>query len=266
MKKSLLYEGFNPPTKLNDKEFPPYEAFHNKLRRCNLLGKEYLDYEEKLIGSGLTTEYALVKMRFSEKPPTEAEKYSCLKKVWEEEKLQSFKDFLRWYNNKDVVPALEGMQKMVEFYHNKGIYMLKFGCTLHNLANIRLHTSTSAKFCRSTESNEDLHSKVCADMGGGPSIVFTRKAVVGETHIRKSTNVCKSIVGKDALQLYCNSMCQPMPTRLQIWYEFHADMQKFKPRQNKSRNFEKRVMSYHQLMIWDCRIGNFSTTRIQKKY
>ena len=47
-----------------------------------------------------------------------------------------FKDFLRWYNNKDVVPTLEAMQKMLFFYHKKGIDMLKLGCTLPNLANI----------------------------------------------------------------------------------------------------------------------------------
>ena len=35
----------------------------------------------------------------------------------------------------------------------------------------------------------------------GPSIVFTRKAVVDETYIRNSSNVCKSIVGIDATQL-----------------------------------------------------------------
>ena len=27
--------------------------------------------------------------------------------------MNSFKDFLRWYNNKDVVPTLEAMQKMI---------------------------------------------------------------------------------------------------------------------------------------------------------
>ena len=51
-------------------------------------------------------------------------------------------------------------------------------------------------------------------MVGAPSIVFIRKAVVGETFIRNSGNICKSIVGIDASQLYPYSMCQPMPTRL----------------------------------------------------
>ena len=48
----------------------------------------------------------------------------------------------------------------------------------------------------------------------GPSIVFTRKAVVDKTLIRKCTNLCKSIVGIDASQLYPYSMCRPMPTGL----------------------------------------------------
>ena len=30
-----------------------------------------------------------------------------------------FKDFLHWYNNKVVVPALGAMQKMTQFYHAK---------------------------------------------------------------------------------------------------------------------------------------------------
>ena len=57
----------------------------------------------------------------------------------------SFKDFLRWYNNKDAVPTLEAMQKMISFYHDKDNDMLKLGCTLQNLANICLHKSTDAK-------------------------------------------------------------------------------------------------------------------------
>ena len=50
--------------------------------------------------------------------------------------MQNFADFLKWYNNKNVVPTLEAMQKMIEFYHNKRNDMLKLECTLPNLANI----------------------------------------------------------------------------------------------------------------------------------
>ena len=97
--------------------------------------------------------------------------------------------------------------------------MLKMGCTLPHLANICLHKSTDSKFYPFTESDKDLLEKIREDMVGGPSFVFTRKAVVDETFIRKSTNLCKSIVGIDASQLYPYSMCQPMPTGLYTRYE-----------------------------------------------
>ena len=86
-----------------------------------------------------------------------------------------FKDFLKWYNNKDVVPTLEAMQKMIQFYQNKGIDMLKLGCTLPNLANICLHKSANYKFYPICESDKDLCEKIREDMNGGPFIVFTRK-------------------------------------------------------------------------------------------
>ena len=60
--------------------------------------------------------------------------------------MQYFSDFLKWYNNKDIIPTLEAMQKMIEIYHNKGIDMLKLGCRLPNLANFCLHKSTDSKF------------------------------------------------------------------------------------------------------------------------
>ena len=59
--------------------------------------------------------------------------------------MSSSKDFLRWFNNKDVVPTSEAMQKLIAFYHDKDFDMLKLGCTLPNLASIFLHKSTDAK-------------------------------------------------------------------------------------------------------------------------
>ena len=73
--------------------------------------------------------------------------------------MSSFKDFLRWYNNKDPMPTLEARQKMIAFYHDKDIDMLKFGCTLPNLANICLHISTEANFYPFTEGDQDLLEK-----------------------------------------------------------------------------------------------------------
>ena len=143
--------------------------------------------------------------------------------------------------------------------------MLKPGCTLLNLANICLHKSTSAKFYPITETNKDLLQKIREDMVDGPSIAFTRKAVVDETFIWNSENICKSIVGIDASQLYPYSTCQPMPTGMYTRWEYDTESNRFKPQQNKSRNFENMVMSYFQRQRPDCKTESFYTTGAQKK-
>ena len=102
-------------------------------------------------------------------------------------------------------------------------------------------------------------------MVGGPSIVFTRKAVVNETLIRDTANVCKSIVGIDASQLYLFSMCQEMLTGLYTRWDLDPESGRFRPRQNKTRSFENMVVSYYQRMRLDGKIVSFYTTGTQKK-
>ena len=137
------YEWFDCPEKMNNKELPPYDSFFSILRISNPLEKDYNDFQN-LVNSGLTTEQAVGKLRMDRIPPTGAENLSYLQSVWENNNMQYFSDFLKWYNNKTVVPTLEAMPN--EFYHNKGIDMLKLGCTLPNLANICLHKTTDSKF------------------------------------------------------------------------------------------------------------------------
>ena len=56
-----------------------------------------------------------------------------------------------------------------------------------------------------------------------------------------------------------------MPTGLFTRYEFDADFQKVKPRQNKSRSFENMVMLSFQQMRPDCGSEVFYTPGTQKK-
>ena len=172
-----------------------------------------------------------------------------------------------WKNNKDVVATLETMQKMIDFYHHKEIDMLNLGCTVPNLANICLHKSSDSKFYPFTESDIDVLEKIREDLVHGLFIVFTREAVFGETFIRKSSNVCKSIVGidLDASQLYLYLMCQPMPTGLYTRWNYDSESQKFMPRQNKTRSFENIVLSFFQQTRPECGIESNVTTGRQKK-
>ena len=102
-------------------------------------------------------------------------------------------------------------------------------------------------------------------MVGGPSIVFTRKALVDECFIRKSSKLCKSIVVIDASQLYPYSMCQAKPSGLYTRWEYDSETKRFTARQNKSRSFENMVVSYFQQSRPDCKIESNVTTGRQKQ-
>ena len=180
----------------------------------NPLERDYSVYQ-KIHGSGLKTEEALSKMKLSKPPPSGEENYQYLLDVWNHENMCTFKDFLRWYINKDVVPTLEAMQKMLAFYLKKGIDMLTLWCTFPNLANICLHKSTSAEFYPFTETDKDLLQKIREDMVGGPSIVFTRKAVVDESFIRNLifVNLLLALMQVNCILILCASPCQKDYTR-----------------------------------------------------
>ena len=68
------------------------------------------------------------------------------------------------------------------------------------------------------------------DVVGGPSIVFTRKAVVDETFIRMSTKMWKPFAEIDASPLYPYSMCQPMPTSPYTRWDINSETGRYEPR------------------------------------
>ena len=179
--------------------------------------------------------------------------------------MQTFRDFLMWYNNKDVEPTLEAMKKMISFYHSKQVDMLKLGYTLPNLANRFLHSSTDAAFFLFCEKDKDYDDYIRKWLTGGPSILFTRCAKVGETEIRESENVCKSIVGIDASQLYPFSMTKEMPTGPYTKWEYNAETEKFHPNMNWRNYFEQQVMDYFQQVHPNCKIQTQFTHKKPKE-
>ena len=102
------YEWFDDAEKLSLDHLPPYKCFYSKLRNCNPLEKEYLDYK-KLVQTGLSQESAMQKLRLTRPRLTGEQNYAYLVEEWEREKMTTFRDFLRWYNNKDVIPTLEAL-------------------------------------------------------------------------------------------------------------------------------------------------------------
>ena len=58
----FLYENFDCPEKMNNKELPRFDSFFSFLRNINPLGKDYNDFQN-LVNSGLTTQQAVAKLR-----------------------------------------------------------------------------------------------------------------------------------------------------------------------------------------------------------
>ena len=71
------------------------------------------------------------------------EDYALCERVWNENNMTTFKDFLIWYNNpnRDVVPFLEAIDKQFAFYKERRIDMFKDGISVPLIS----HCNTSLK-------------------------------------------------------------------------------------------------------------------------
>ncbi len=150
------------------------------------------------------------------------EDYDLCQHVWKENNMQTFRDFLIWYNCLDVQPFLEAIQKQANFYAERHIDMLKDGISVPGLTMRYLFQSLppNTYFTLIDEKNQDLHQLVKNNMCGGPALVFSRYNEKGETKIREAdykdqAQLCQGLVGFDANALYLSAMMEDMPTG---WY------------------------------------------------
>ncbi len=127
--------------------------------------------------------------------------------------MSTFRDFLVWYNNLDVGPFVVAIQRLQKFYFEKGIDVFKTAISVPGIARQMLFKTaeeSGAEFSLIDQSNEELYQTIKRNIVGGPSIIFTRHAKVGETLIR-GDKPCEKVVGYDANALYLWSIGQDMP-------------------------------------------------------
>ena len=248
------YDWFDHPDKMQTTGLPPYEAFYCKLPSCNPLETEYTDYVN-LMKSGLTTEQAVVKLKLSKPHPTGIENCQYLQQIWKQEQKSSFKDLLRWYNNKDDVPTLDAMQKTIVFYHDINIDMLKLGCTLPKLAKICLHKSTDAKLCQITEGDKDLLEKfekmlLVADL----SFLHAKQLLMEplSESLQTYANILLGLTPANNMPTRCVNPCRPVFIRVRISIQKRVDshLDKTKPA---------------ALKIWSCLISNEQDLNVKVK-
>ena len=171
------YEWFDDRAKLNNKELPSHDCFFSSLKNTNI---------------------------------TEAQ-YNYCQEVWKKNDMKTFKDFLIWYNNLDVEPFVEAIQKICIFYREKNLDLFKDGISVPGLVMRYLFQNTDAKFALFDDVNSDLYHTFKNNIVGGPSIIFNRYHEKNVTKIRDG-KVCQNVVGYDANALYLWAMMQDMPT------------------------------------------------------
>ena len=93
----LPYEWLDSPDKLDFPGLPPYMAWYSKLK-----GEYVLTLKE----------------------------YDDCHRIFREKGMRTFGDWLEYYNNLDVAPFLEALQKMKEFYTDLGVDIFKDAVSL----------------------------------------------------------------------------------------------------------------------------------------
>ena len=133
--------------------------------------------------------------------------------------MSTIKDFLVWYNNLDVVPFLEAVEKMSAFWQEGKIDMFKDGISVPGLTLKYLFSFLDEQtyFSLFDNANSDLYHLIKDNNTGGPSIIFHRYHGAGKTKIREAeegqdAKLCQKIVGYDANALYLWAIMQNMPT------------------------------------------------------
>ena len=156
--------------------------------------------------------------------------YARCQAVWRDNGMETLREYLIWYNNRDVTPFLDAIAKQAGFYKQHNIDMFKDGISVPGLSLLHLFNDlpNDTYFTVFNRTNSDLHELVKDNIVGGPAIIFHRYHEKDVTKIRGGGETCRSIVGYDANALYLWAIMQDMPTG---WYTRRREENKFRPQQ-----------------------------------
>ena len=171
---------------------------------------------KKLLAAGVSLNDALNRCNEKELPPSK-ENYSKLQNLWEWEGMETLMDLLKFYNNTDVEPFCEAVEKMQVFYKDMKICFLKDAISAPGIARkliFREATNRGCHFPILDQSNVDLFHTIQSNLIGGASIIFHRYHEKDKTFINGNPEKpCKQILGLDANALYLYCLAQDMPVK-----------------------------------------------------
>ena len=187
------YEYMDGVGKLDDRALPPQSAFFSQLKNEGISDADYARCQT----------------------------------VWRDNGMTTMRGYLVWYNNRDVTPFLEAIDKQAAFYHDQHIDIFKDGISVPGLTLLYLFNGLppDTNFVTFNQTNSDLHQLVKDNIVGGPAIIFHRYHEKDVTKIRGG-EACRTVVGYDANALYLWAIMQDMPTG---WYMRRREENQFRP-------------------------------------
>ena len=188
------YEYMDSIGKLDERSLPPQAAFYSRLKNEGISNDDYARCQA----------------------------------VWRDNGMETLREYLIWYNNRDVTPFLDAIAKQAGFYKHQNIDMFKDGISVPGLSLLHLFNDlpNDTYFVTFNRTNSDLHKLVKDNIVGGPAIIFHRYHEKNVTRIRGGSEPCRSIVGYDANALYLWALMQDMPTG---WYTRRRAEKQFRP-------------------------------------
>ena len=131
--------------------------------------------------------------------------------------MQTFKDYLIYYNNLDTGPFCIALKNFIDIYSSQEVDIFKDFVTLPGVARKMLFNSSKSKFSLINPADADLYYTLRKNIVGGPSIIFSRYHEKNITNIKGiDGNKCKAIVGYDCNGLYSYAIKQEMPTGVYV--------------------------------------------------
>ena len=146
------YEYMDDLQKLEDRVLPPQSAFFSRLKNEGISNDDYARCQA----------------------------------VWRDNGMTTLREYLIWYNNRDVTPFLDVIAKQAGFYKHQNIDMFKDGISVPGISLLHLFNDlpNGTNFVTFNQTNSDLHQLVKDNIVGGPAIIFYRYHEKDVTKIR----------------------------------------------------------------------------------
>ena len=135
---------------------------------------------------------------------TIARNYRLVADTWEREGMRTLRDLLAYYNSVDVRPFCLGVEKLLEFFHDRRVDLFKTCFSAPGAARqLLFRHSRGTCFPLIGKGDEDLAEKIKFNLVSGPSLIMNRFHAKGETFIRDNPEKpFRTVQGWDASNLY----------------------------------------------------------------